>query len=380
MRVKKRVVFYLSGFDPRGVRHYHQMYKEHAHKQSFINGMSYDVSSRRKINNHQYEWDIFVNENKHHIHTTYRFLGWDDIIRAEWSSELVSYYKDLICFMMGYIFNGLFFLFAKASPKQLIAGFYPILYLVGTLAIAVYFGMKLNQLLGGWIGFMVAVISGIGIVYSFERLGNKIGVFWLLRIYAFSVRWGNGQVDLLEERIDYFSNEIANCIENSDDIDEILLISHSVGTILAVSVLSRAIQHIDSVNWGKFSMVTLGECIPLVSFQPNAVNYRQELINITKSNLLWLDYTSPIDGACFPLHNFLKSSGIACDNYPNIYFRSPRFHKLFDKITYQKLRRDWYKTHFLYLMSTQYDGEYDFFTMTAGSNSIRNKTTRTESR
>ncbi len=260
----------------------------------------------------------------------------------------------------------------------MLAAFYPVVYLLGGLYSSIYSGIYFYGNIGGFWGTLTGILSAVMILLVLERIGNNIGVFWLLRIYAFSVRLGNNEVDLLEDRINYFSNEIANRVKDSDDIDEILLVSHSVGTILAVSVLSRARHQFESVNWNKFSMITLGECIPLVSFQPNAKHYREELNYIASSNLFWLDYTSPIDGACFPLHDFIKSSGIEHDNYPNIYFRSPRFHKLFHKITYQKLRRDWYKTHFLYLMSTQFAGEYDFFTITAGANTIRNKITKNE--
>lgn len=378
MSVQRRVVYYLSGFDPRGVRHYHQMYKEHSKKQSKINNLSIEISSRHKVHNHIYQWNL---ESKHHsdtVHTTYNFLSWDDIIRKEWSSGILNYYKDLLFCIITYIFNGLVFKFAKSSPKQMLAAFYPVVYLITGLYISLYVGMYIFENLGGVFGSIAGSISGVIILLILERIGNHIGVFWLLRIYAFSVRLGNKEVDFMEDRIDYFSNEIANCVKNSDDIDEILLISHSVGTILAVSVLSRAIQQVESINWNKFSMITLGECIPLVSFQPNAQHYREELNHIASNNLFWLDYTSPIDGACFPLHNFLKSSGIANSDYPNIYFRSPRFHKLFDKITYQKLRRDWYKTHFLYLMSTEFAGEFDFFSITAGANAIRNKIIKNE--
>ncbi|MDD2781609.1 hypothetical protein [Sulfuricurvum sp.] len=370
MSVKRRVVYYLSGFDPRGVRHYHALYKEHFKKQSAINAITGSVSSRKKIHNHLYEWEIDAYERGEAVHTTYRFLSWDDIVRAEWSSGLLNYYKDLIYCIIAYVFNGLVFSFAKASPKQMMAAFYPVVYLFGALAVAVYCGQIIQDLIGGWIGILSSGIGIIGVLLLSERIGNQIGVFWLLRIYAFSVRWGNGEVRSIEERINHFSDEIARAIDDKT-VDEILLLSHSVGTILSVSVLARALDK--TTHWDKFGMVTLGECIPLVSFQPNAKKYRDELQVIANhENLFWLDYTAPIDGACFPLHDFMKSSGID-HNGINLRFVSPRFHTLFDKISYKKLRRDWYMTHFLYLMSNDKLGAYDYFAMTAGTQSIRQK-------
>ena len=372
MSVKKRIVYYLSGFDPRGVRHYHALYREHAKKQGRINGNDYHVSSRKKIHNHLFEWTVDTDDHGQTVHTRYRFLSWDDIIRAEWSSGIMSYYKDLLYCIAAYIFNGLVWSFAKASPKQMMAAFYPVIYLLGALFAAVYAGSSLYGWLGGWIGAAAFALSAAAVLIAFERVGNRIGVFWLLRIYAFSVRWGKGEVRAIEERIDHFAEEIAAAVRDAQEVDEILLVSHSVGTILSVSVLARALEQ--TGGWNKFGMVTLGECIPLLSFQPQAERYREELGRIAREpDMIWIDYTAPIDGACFPLHDFMKSAGIpdGVGGYPR--YRSPRFHKLYDKITYKKLRRDWYTTHFLYLMSAERPGEYDYFTITAGAGSLRDQ-------
>lgn len=379
MSVKKRVVYYLSGFDPRGVRHYHTMYKEHFQKQSLINGITATISSRKKVHNHLHEWEITADDQNQKVSTSYRFLSWDDIVRAEWSSGILRYYQDLIYCIIAYIFNGLVWQFAKASPKQMMAAFYPVVYLLGTLCLAFYTGHSIYQWIESWMGLLAAFIVGIVIIVACERFGNTIGVFWLLRIYAFSVRWGKGEVDAIEERCNYFAKEIVKTIREEKEIDEVLLISHSVGTILAVSVLARALDSTE--EWNKFAMITLGECIPLISFQPNAEKYRAELAYIAShKELIWIDYTSPIDGACFPLHDFMKSSGIEDKNRDFPLYLSPRFHKLYDKITYKSLRRDWYVTHFLYLMSSDKVGAYDYYEMSAGSIPIRNKIDKLKSR
>jgi len=368
--VKKRIVYYIGGFDPRGVRHYHSLYKEHFTKQCAINGMSGSVSSRKKIHNHLYQWEIEVNDHGHNVHTTYNFLSWDDIVRKQWSSSLLEYYKDLLYCIKAYIFTGLVFSFAKASPKQMLAAFYPVLYLLGSLALALYLGKVVSDNLWGYVAFLVGSFVTLGVLIGLEKVGNHLGVFWLLRIYAFSVRWGKGEVRSIEDRIDDFVQEIANALKD-EDTDEILLVSHSVGTIVSVSVIARALEKSD--HWDKFGMITLGECIPLVSFQPNAHHYRQELIKLgAHKNLLWIDYTSAIDGACFPLYDFIPDHEKLSKKRSLPLYLSPRFHTLFTTMTYKKLRRDWYTAHFLYLMSTQKSGEYDYYAMTAGAQSIRN--------
>ena len=254
----------------------------------------------------------------------------------------------------------------------MLAGFYPFVYLLGALFIALYAGFSFHDWWSGWIALIPSIGITLSILVLFERLGNKIGVFWLLRIYVFSARWGKGKIPTIEDRMNQFAQEIVKALKEENG-DEILLVSHSVGTILAVSILARALQK-EADGWEKFGMITLGECIPLVSFQPNAKDYRNELSRISKhKELVWIDYTSPIDGACFPLHDFMQSSGVRSENSSIPRYLSTRFHKLYDKITYKKLRRDWYTIHFLYLTSAQKSGAYDYFAITAGSTSLRSR-------
>lgn len=371
MSVKKRIVYYLSGFDPRGVRYYQTLYKTHFQKQSKINGIEGEISARRKIAPHLYEWEIHAHDGGENVHTKYRFLAWDDIIREQWSYGMLSYYKDLFYCIRAYLVNGLVLQFAKASPKQMLAGFYPIIYLLAIAIAAVYAGYQIYSWISGWLGIIIATAVGVAIISLLERIGNRIGVFWLLRIYAFSVRLGKGEIGTVDQRVKYFARELVETMLH-EEADEVLLVSHSVGTILAVSVLAKALDSLSSAE--TLAMVTLGECIPLMSFQPNAVTYRNELSKIASyPGIFWLDYTSPIDGACFPLHDFMRSSDIQ-RNVIDLRFLSPRFHKLFDKIKYKQLRKDWYTTHFLYLMSTEKGGAYDYYALTAGAEYIRTKT------
>ena len=46
--VRKRLVFYFSGFDPRGPSHYHTLYGEQAKLHTPLNGLDLSVGKRRR--------------------------------------------------------------------------------------------------------------------------------------------------------------------------------------------------------------------------------------------------------------------------------------------------------------------------------------------
>ena len=76
-RVKRRHVFYISGYDPRGPSHYHRLYREEAAKQASINGLVCEVGPRRSVSPVESMWDITSAATV----TAYSFLRYDDLMR-----------------------------------------------------------------------------------------------------------------------------------------------------------------------------------------------------------------------------------------------------------------------------------------------------------
>lgn len=379
MSVKRRVVYYLSGFDPRGVRHYYKMYKEEAAKESGKDGISIEISNRKRTSKNAQSCNIIYNSYNNHNKikstiTEYHFFQWDDIIRKHWAGSIFSIYRDLFFFIWTYMPNGLIIKLGKLAPFQMIAAFYPVLYLIGTPLIALLIGhsvydyiAKTHQMLA----LLGAIIGFFGIMLGSLHIGNKIAVFWLLRIYAFCAQYGYGDVPELEERIENFAEQIAQTLMSIEEkeIDEVLVVSHSVGTIIAIPILAKAIA-LSKANENalkKLSVMSLGECIALVSFMPTAIAYREAMLSLNATPYIcWLDYTSAIDGACSVQLDFYKHSGIIAQRSDIPRYLSPRFHTLYTAEKYAFLSRNKYLAHFLYLMATEKDGNYNFIQMTAG--------------
>lgn len=372
--VKKRETFYLSGYDPRGARHYYNLYKQEAKKQAEVDKLQIEISTRRRTGKHIQTWhiDTVSEEEKYQTKTNYHFLEWDDIIRSNWKQDIFSLYLGLFYAMKTYLFSGSIFKYAKSSPIQMIAAFYPVVYLLMTL----YLGFFLyNVTAESFISigllplaaFLLALVIPYGIIKISIHLGNKLAVFWLLRIYIFSAKYVHTEMPLLKKRMEEFAKTIASTINNakSNHVDEVLIVSHSVGTIITIPILANALKQ-TNVDLKHVSILTLGECIPLVSYLTGAQAYRNDMKSIMQKPLCWIDYTTPIDGACFPLLDFYKHSDIKIEENRKPYFLSPRFHTLFSKQQYDKLRKNRYLTHFIYLMATEVSGKYDFFTITSG--------------
>ena len=126
MTIKQRQVFYIHGFDPRGARHYHQLYRTQAAQQAKANSLIIKVGSRQRHSKHHQQWSLTTQDT----YSQYHYLGWDDLVRQHWAKGWLQIVSDFYYTLVLYILSGNLFKFAKASRKQLMAGLYPSLYLL----------------------------------------------------------------------------------------------------------------------------------------------------------------------------------------------------------------------------------------------------------
>ena len=377
--IKSRDVFYVAGYDPRGYRYYYSLFKKNSLLQNKINNLNLKVS---KIDCKEKEFPFFNIDSNKSTTTKYTFLYWNDIVKNNWPENIFSILNDFLYFLRIYIFSGLCIKFARESRSQLIAGLYPLFYMIISYLLTFYLIYKVFNVTKNLSNIVLAILASFLVLFLATKLikflGKKLGVFWLSRIYAFCARWSNDNIKDIENRIDEFSEIIVKTLkENHKKEDyELILSSHSVGTILAVSVAARVIKKCEEENIDSscFKLLTLGQCIPLVSFQKNSNKFKKDLeILSNKKDLIWFDFTSKIDGACFPMVDYLKTCGINSQKNQGPKFLSTRFFKLYEKEEYKKIRKNWYKAHFLYLMATQIKGQYDYFNFVAGPDKLENK-------
>jgi hypothetical protein len=202
-------------------------------------------------------------------------------------------------------------------------------------------------------------------------LERRINTMWLVRIYDFAILWAKGRLPQLQRRMDTFAGRIQEKLRDPD-VDEVLLVGFSVGTMLAVSVAARVQRGSTACDLARFNLLTLGHCIPLLGLIPEARAFRDELRRLGgEPEVRWNDYSSPTDWGSFALVepiSFCVDPSIAI-NPPRM--ASPRFHTMFGAERYALLRRDKRRMHLQYLMAGEQPSQYDYFSLTAGPQRMR---------
>ena len=392
MTVKKRHVYYISGFDPRGAAFYRRLYQTEAAKQSAVGGITLQIGARRRVTSFASSWSIQAHIDGQAVLTTYEYLQWDDLIRAHWSRNEVAILRNYLKAAWIYLRSGTLERILQASWPPFVTSLFPLAILLALIALASGGMLACVRLLSGWAGWLAGAVCFAGVLQAGRVLEKRMNSYWLLRIYAFSAQQGLGQLSDLEARLDKFAEHIVSqinaAVKAGDIPDEILIVGHSTGTIMASSVVGRVLVLLktdlppdmalnaaaNTQQQYRISLLTLGQCIPIVSMLPQAQRYRDDLARINQSGIVdWVDFTAPSDGACFALVDPIGVSGLVQANAhdPKPKLLSPRFARLFSPASYAGIKRNWYRQHFQYIMASERADEYDYFAITAGAATLR---------
>jgi len=163
-----------------------------------------------------------------------------------------------------------------------------------------------------------------------------------------------------------FADQIAGVL--GGDADEVLVVGHSSGATMAVSLLADLIRAGRMPGDGpKLALLTLGHVVPMVSFLPRAARLRGDLAYLsTQESITWVDVSAPGDGCSFALCDPVAVSGVAPAGQRWPLVISAAFTRTLSEARRKALRWNLFETHFQYLNAFDRPGDYDYFLITAG--------------
>ena len=367
--VGRRHVFYFSGYDPRGPAHYHTLYAEQSKRQAPLNGLNLTLGKRRRSGKLANAWTISIEGGA--TETEYEFLRWDDIIRNRWPKNEMELLKSAVPVYWEFLKSNLIGRLLKIAWPSALTVSYPIIAFLGLLLLGLTAALVVVFTTPWWLGIPLGAGICAGTIFLGRWLDERFRSFWLLRVYGAMQPWAYGKIPELDERIRQFAGHIVEKIR-AGDAEEVLLVGHSVGTILTIPLVTEILRLEPELGLRgqAFGLLTLGNCIPLVSLLPGSVKLREDLKTVaTAAGVQWLDFSARRDGASVTQVDPLKVSGIS--RPAGIPVRPRQFPvrivKMFPPEVYSVIKKDIFRIHFQYIMAGELLTDYDFFAITAGS-------------
>jgi pimeloyl-ACP methyl ester carboxylesterase len=374
--VRRRHVFYIAGYDPQGAPGYYRLFqRELARFQKLwpvnaaLSELEVDadgISARWRIEAAGPDWCV---------ETTYELLRWDDIVARNLRRPIfILLPRTLICLIENAL-NGTIFRTFRAGWR------FGVFYLGSAVAL--------------WAAYAAAIVLG-WLTYLFTRdaMGNGIvvplgvaivagGILALLAQYM-CTRWfvtrlcdlwiwhqdlAHGRCPDVVARIDDFARRII-AKARAGDADEVLVVGHSAGATVAVQVMARALELAsDFTRAGSpVTMAALGSTLPLAALHPNAHDVREAIRRVAvEPSLIWIDCRARKDMLSFQDCNLVHGHGVDAGPLQcNPLYWNVRFRDGISSQFYSRLRWNFLRMHFQYIMANDQRAPYDYFMIACG--------------
>ena len=365
----RRRVLYIPGFDPIPPRRYRELYKREGAEQARISGYRLEFGSRRDRKG--FGWGVSGDFDGIPTESEIEVLVWADIVQGSMGQSIPATYGQLVRTAWAYIGSGALMRLMQLRRGPVIAALYPVAVLLAQLLIAVAAGWCVGAALGWLTGFgwwitlpVLLAVTWAGLVL-WRRLDGKIFAYYLMHDYAFTAQHQGAYPPALETRLAQFSDRIAEVL--AGDWDEVLIVGHSSGAYLGVSVLADLIGAGRVPEGRRLGFLSLGHVVPMASFLPQANRLRADLRALsTSAQVDWIDVTAPGDACSFGLCDPVAVSGVAPQGQHQPLILSAAFTRTLSPEKQRALRGRWFRLHFQYLCAFDRPGNYDYFAITAG--------------
>lgn len=359
--VFRRHVLYIPGYDPFPPRRYRELYRKEGAAQAVISGYELAIQPR---SGETYGWRV-ATAMERPAEAEIEILVWSDLVKSSMERGVLGTYWLLLRSIWVFGVSGTLLQLLRLRKGPMIAALYPAVLLVAQALVALLVGWLVLRLVPwNWLGWVLALVAGYAVLEGFRRMDRRLFVYYLMHDYAFTGVERGAYPAALLERLAVFRGRVRRALDSG--VEEVLVVGHSSGVHLAVTVLADLIR--EGVPQGPaLGFLSLGQAVPMASFLPAAQKLRGDLQYLSqRDELTWVDVSAPGDGCSFALCDPVAVSGVATPEQTWPLVISAAFSQTLSPERWKELRRRFFRLHFQYLCAFDRPGEYDYFRITGG--------------
>lgn len=370
--VSKRLVFHVGGYDPitphagaqrRFVREIARFQLTWSVKAS-IGGL-HDGADQTK-------WSVTTTGPNWQVETDYHLVRWDDVI--ETFSRRTIYWRILlgIIAFLDFVVSGALRGYLRTNWHYAVFFLYPfvmfgalilITFLIGVLALKTSGSIPVGIVVGVFL--LAALLVG---PWRWLHLDALFDDWSFSREY---VRKGNW---ILEQRLDRLAAEIV-AAANDSDADELLVIGHSLGAVLAVDLLDRTLTLDPALGTRRIpvTFLTIGSSLLKIGVHHGATRLRAAVARVALSpGIFWGDYQARVDIMNFYNTNPMAEMALPTEDGPVV--RLVEFGRMLEHAIYRRIRLKFYRLHCQFISGNDRRASYDYFMLVCGPLSAKSQT------
>src|SRR5215211_4379820 len=201
---------------------------------------------------------------------------------------------------------------------------------------------------------------------------RRLFVQHLLDDWIFARRYIHGEDAVLGPRLDRVAERLCKAAR-SGEADEVLVLGHSLGAVLVIDVLDRALRLEPSLgqDGSAVAFISVGSSIPKIGLHRAAARFRAAVERVANAPaIFWGEYQTLTD-----VMNFYKVDPVTDMGLKG---RSPlirrvRVKSMLHPAAYRRIKRNLFRVHCQFVSANDRRAAYDYFMLLCGPLSAENQ-------
>jgi pimeloyl-ACP methyl ester carboxylesterase len=364
--VRRRRIIYAEGYDPRGAEVYHRLFARNCDRFGKIWPVSVSVGPLSIDSDDLAHWSVELRTASWQVSTRYDFLRFEQPIRADVGGPIGRQITRALGWLVDDLTSGTYCRIFRASWRFGLHLLSIQLLQLAFLALAAVIGLSAYRIVVGslaqpaWLGIAAAVVAALATLLALQPLARRWFVSQIINCWATLRRFGRGRATWIDEAIEAGARHLVETAR-ANDADEIVVVGHSTGGVIATAIVARALALDPDLGrrGPRLVLLTLGSVMPAVALHPAAGRMREMVRRVANEpTLAWVECQSRKDVMNFANFDPVAGIGVDADRRPLLW--PVRFKDMVSSAYYRRLRWNFFRMHFQYIMAGDRQTPYDY--------------------
>ena len=372
--IRRRHVFYVEGYDPRGAEGYHRLFGRELARFAKTWGVEASVSELVLDCEDIAHWTVATKGANWQTATRYEFVRYEHMIGAAARRPMMRQIARTLAWMFDDLASGALWRTVRAAWRFALHLMVVQAPLVGWLVLTIAAGCGSGFLLARATGSVPAAIFAGTIVAAallalLRPLADRSVLLQVANGWPLMRDFARGRPSGYDRPVEAFARRIA-AAARAADVDEILIVGHSAGGLTAPIIATRALDIDPDLgrHGPRVTLVTVGSLLPAFALHPAAERMRAAVRRLAvEPAVRWVDCQARKDIMNFwdfdPVAGIGVDAGAARTN-PTVW--PVRLRDMLTDAAYDRVRGSQFRMHYQYVMANDRRAPYDYFMLVCG--------------
>ena len=364
--VARRLVFHVAGYDPMSAETAHHRFTRELARFRATWGVSAQAGPLT-LEDDVATWPVEAQGPDWSVAAEVRWLRWEEVMARLHAMSTPQRLLRGFATFADFIRAGALRHYVRHNWRYALFFVYPAFQVFLFAAIGALVGWGAALLSGwAWLGIGAGVAAFAGILQWARR---RTRLDHLFDDWIFAREQVRNPDPGLAARLERIAQEIV-AVARAGEVDEVLVLGHSLGAVLAVEIVDRALARdpMLGTHGTAVSFATVGSSIPKLGFHGGAERLRGMLARVGgASHVTWVDYQAHADVMNFHKLHPVRGLG-AGERGPLVRLVSIR--RMLDEAYYRDIRTNLLRVHNQFVSGNQARCIYDYFMLVCGPRTL----------